>query len=109
MAAPALPVVALQEWAGLQHAAPAIQQGMCNAVRRLSGEAATAITLDGTIIAKVGGRLYEMQGWSVQQQKQQQQCRQRCVRQCSAEALRGSSNCDYLGWYHHSQGRWEDI
>jgi hypothetical protein len=44
----------LQEWAGLQHAAAAIKQGLCNAVRRLSGEAATAVTLDGVIIAKVG-------------------------------------------------------
>ncbi|WIA39202.1 hypothetical protein OEZ86_005327 [Tetradesmus obliquus] len=40
------------EWAGLQHAAAALKQGLCNAVRRLSGEAATAITLDGIIIAK---------------------------------------------------------
>jgi hypothetical protein len=37
MAAPALPVVALQEWAGLQHAAPAIQQGLCNALRQEVG------------------------------------------------------------------------
>jgi hypothetical protein len=44
----------LQEWAGLQHAVPTIKQGLCNAVRLLSGEAATAITLDGVIIAKVG-------------------------------------------------------
>lgn len=44
----------LQEWAGLLHAAPALQQGLCHAVRRLSGDAATAITLDGVVIAKVG-------------------------------------------------------
>ncbi|KAF6256756.1 hypothetical protein COO60DRAFT_77911 [Scenedesmus sp. NREL 46B-D3] len=40
------------EWAGLQHAAAAMTHGLCRAVLRLSGEAATAITLDGVIIAK---------------------------------------------------------
>lgn len=44
----------VQEWAGLQCAAPALAQGLCNAVRRQSGDSnAAQITLEGVIIAKV--------------------------------------------------------
>lgn len=44
----------MQEWAGLQHAAPVLQQGLCRVVRYHSGTPdASAITLEGIIISKV--------------------------------------------------------
>jgi hypothetical protein len=43
----------MQEWAGLQGAAPALQQGMCNAVQLHSEEGGVSISLDGVIVSKV--------------------------------------------------------